>query len=89
MLNVPFHYVYLFMHIVLLCFGDYLFAINLSLGSRNFVRAFPVRRSAGSYSRSVCDVKDLLLRHTAAVMADYDTYDERDRAYGSFGGGRG
>lgn len=22
-------------------------------------------------------------------MADYDSYDERDRAYGSFGGGRG
>lgn len=22
-------------------------------------------------------------------MADYDNYDERDRAYGSFGGGRG
>lgn len=38
---------------------------------------------------SPCDVKDLLLRHTAAVMADFDNYDERDRAYCSFGGGRG
>lgn len=27
--------------------------------------------------------------HTSAVMADFDYYDDRDRAYGSFGGSRG
>lgn len=50
---------------------------------------FPDRRCEDSSTRSPCDVKDLLLRHTAAVMADYDNYEDRDRAYGSFGGGRG
>lgn len=50
----------------------------------------------GSRSGAVRAAKPALSREgppppldTAAAMADYDSYDDRDRAYGSFGGGRG
>ncbi len=54
-----------------------------------------LRHAEGS-SSSQPYIVGVLQRQTAAFsgqhlssMADFDNYDDRDRAYGSFGGGRG